>query len=244
MQPDTPAARLQAELQANHDLAERIRAGDFPRAAFGEFQGFQRRRLSRTYADLAEQPRYRAAVQFFLDELYGGLHFMDRDQQVQRALPLLVRMLPDYMQDSLCDAFRLQDLSLSLDMQLTEGLLAVRSEDPARVLDDRLYGELYRVVPRPQREEQIRLIYDLGLEIDRLVKHRLVLMLLRAMRGPARAAGFGALQTFLEDGFRSFSIMRGSEEFVTTIRDRETVIMNRLYAGVENPFDWSAGAPA
>jgi hypothetical protein len=150
-------------------------------------------------------------------------------------------MLPDYMQVSLCDAFRLQDLSLTLDIQLVEGLLEARRRDPERGLDGALYAELYGLVPRHLREEQIRLIYDLGLEIDRLVKHRLVLMLLRAMRGPARAAGFGALQAFLEDGFRSFSVMKGSEEFVTTIRDRETVIMHRLYAGLERPFDWEAG---
>ena len=240
MKADSPAARLQAELQANHDLAERIRAPDFPRQAFEEFQAFQRGRLSQTYADLAAKPRYAAAVNFFLDELYGGLHFMERDQQVQRALPILVRMLPEYMQVSLCDAFRLQDLSLSLDIRLTEALLAVRQKEPGRELNGALYAELYPLVPRAQREEQIRLIFDLGLEIDRLVRHRLVLVLLRAMRGPARAAGFGALQTFLEDGFRSFTIMRGSREFVTTIRDRETAIMNRLYAGREDPFDWEA----
>ncbi|MEJ2534162.1 MAG: hypothetical protein P8008_01450, partial [Gammaproteobacteria bacterium] len=162
MKADSPAARLQAELQANHVLAERIRSADLPREAFEEFQGFQRARLSRTYADLADSPRYTAAVNFFLDELYGGLHFMERDQQVQRALPILVRMLPDYMQVSLCDAFRLQDLSLSLDIRLTEELLAVRAREPGRELDGALYAELYPVVPREQREEQIRLIFDLG----------------------------------------------------------------------------------
>ena len=52
---------------------------------------------------------------------------------------------------------------------------------------------------------------------------------LKAMRGPARAAGLGALQTFLESGFEAFGAMRGAHEFLATIRERETELARRLF---------------
>ena len=216
------SARLRRELQANHALGERIQQPGFPRARLDELQRFQRQRLAETYADLAANPRYRAAVKFFLSELYGGLHFMERDQQVNRALPLLTRMLPEHMQETLADAFRLQELSLDLDLQLLQAWQEGQGADPAQPMSESLYAALYPSVPMASREEQIRLIYDLGLELNQLVRHRLVLVLVKAMRRPARAAGFGALQTFLEDGFAAFAAIGDSSGFVTTIRDRET----------------------
>jgi hypothetical protein len=233
----SPASeRLRRELETSHRLGKRISDPGFDLPALERLQDFQRRRLASTYQDLRDNPRYTAAVEFFLAELYGGLHFMERDQQVQRALPLLTRMLPDHMQETLADAFRLQELSLALDLRLVEVMLAEHREEN---LDDRLYGVLYRTVPRPEREEQIQLINDLGIELNLLVKHRLVMLLLGAMRRPARAAGFGALQQFLEDGLGSFAAMKDSHEFVATIRERETQIMNRLYAAEDRPFDLS-----
>jgi hypothetical protein len=232
------SARLRRELQANHDLGEQVQAPGFPQAELERLQSFQRARLGETYADLEASPRYRAAVKFFLSELYGGLHFMERDQQVQRALPLLTRMLPGHMQETLADAFRLQELSLDLDMRMTRAWLQGLAGSPPPAIDAKVYQALYPAIARPLREEQIQLIYDLGLELNQLLKHRLVLVLLKAMRRPARAAGFGALQTFLEDGFGAFDAIGDSSGFVTTIRDRETVIMNRLYGGLEQPFNW------
>jgi hypothetical protein len=231
--------RLRSELETSHRLGERVSAPGFDLPALERLQDFQRRRLATTYRDLRDNPRYTAAVEFFLAELYGGLHFMERDQQVQRALPLLTRMLPDHMQETLADAFRLQELSLALDLRLMEVMQAEHREE---ILDERLYGVLYRTVPRSEREEQIQLINDLGIELNLLVKHRLVMMLLGAMRRPARAAGFGALQQFLEDGLGSFAAMKDSHEFVATIRERETRIMQRLYAAEDRPFDLSGEA--
>lgn len=231
----SPASqRLRKELEISHELGRRISARDFDLPALERLQDFQRRRLAETYQDLRENPRYTAAVEFFLAELYGGLHFMERDQQVQRALPLLTRMLPEHMQETLADAFRLQELSLALDLRLMEAMVA---DHAGESLDEGLYGVIYRTVERQAREEQIQLINDLGIELNLLVKHRFVMILLGAMRGPARAAGFGALQQFLEDGLGSFGAMGDSHEFVATIRERETRIMNRLYAAEPRPFD-------
>jgi hypothetical protein len=49
------------------------------------------------------------------------------------------------------------------------------------------------------------------------------------MRGPARAAGLGSLQTFLERGFDTFGAMNGASEFLTLIEQRERALMQALF---------------
>ena len=133
----------------------------------------------------------------------------------------------------LAEAFELQALSLEFDMDMT----ALFQKSGWNELNTVRYGELYRAVGRaPEREKQIKLIGRLGLELNELVHHRLVLWLIRTLRGPARAAGFGLLQSFLENGLNAFRIMGDGTEFVETIWHKEAEIMQRLFEGDEDPF--------
>ena len=50
------------------------------------------------------------------------------------------------------------------------------------------------------------------------------------MRGPARAAGLAALQTFLERGFDTFAAMKGAEPFLDAVQGREQAAIQRLFA--------------
>jgi hypothetical protein len=189
--------------------------------------------LAHSFRDLIGQQRYRAAGDFFLDELYGGLHFRERDQEMERVLPAMVRMLRDDMLRVLAEAFELQALSLNFDMDMTAALLEFGWDE----LDTARYGEIYRACGRSkERERQIALIHRLGLELNKLVHHRLVLLLIRTLRGPARAAGFGRLQSFLEQGLNAFRTMGDGTEFVETIWRKETDVMLRLFAGDRDPF--------
>ena len=56
------------------------------------------------------------------------------------------------------------------------------------------------------------------------------------MRKPARAAGLGALQDFLERGFDAFRRMKGAREFLATIDARERRINDAILAGDDAPF--------
>ena len=227
------ADHLRQALTDSHELATRFDEPGFPHAEFELLQGWQRQRLSNSYRDLISQERYRAAGDFFLAELYGGLNFRERDQQMERVLPVMVRMLREDMLLALAEAFELQSLSLSLDMDMTLALQASGWKE----LNTSRYGEIYRSCGRPlDRERQIELIGHLGLELNELVHHRLVMFLIRTLRGPARAAGFGLLQSFLEQGLRAFQIMGDGTEFIETIWNNEDKVMQRLFAGDKNPF--------
>jgi len=227
------AAHLRQSLADSHALAERFDEAGFPRAELELLQDWQRRRLAGSYRALISQPRYRAAGDFFLDELYGGLNFRERDQQVERVLPVMVRTMPDNMLLALAEAFELQALSLSLDM----GVAAAIREFGWTSLDTGRYGEAYRRCGRPEdRERQIELIGELGTMLNELVHHRLVMFLVRTLRGPARAAGFGLLQNFLENGLQAFQVMGDGTEFIETVWHNEDTYMQRLFAGDANPF--------
>jgi len=227
------ADHLRQALTDSHELACRFDEPGFPHAELELLQGWQRQRLANSYQGLISQERFAAAGDFFLAELYGGLNFRERDQQMERVLPVMVKMLRDDMLQALAGAFELQALSLSLDMDMTAAL----QKSGWRELNTQRYGEIYRSCGRPaDRQRQIELIGHLGLTLNELVHHWLVLFLIRTLRGPARAAGFGLLQTFLEQGLRAFQIMGDGTEFIETIWHNEERISLRLFAGNQNPF--------
>jgi hypothetical protein len=53
--------------------------------------------------------------------------------------------------------------------------------------------------------------------------------LLQAAHAPAHAAGFGALQDFLERGYAAFRIMKDPDRLMTAIAERETIFMRSLF---------------
>ena len=99
------------------------------------------------------------------------------------------------------------------------------------------YCETYRACSdRPGRERQNLLIRKLGYDLDKLVNKPLVNTLVRLLRGPAHAAGFGKLQEFLESGLGSFRALKDVRYFNETVYEREWSSMIKMFAGEENPF--------
>jgi hypothetical protein len=60
--------------------------------------------------------------------------------------------------------------------------------------------------------------------------------LLKLSRLPAKAAGLGELQAFLERGFAAFAGLGDARAFLDDIRGNETRTMQRLFAGEADPF--------
>ena len=195
-----------------------------------ETKRFQSERLARSYADLAAQPRYRAATGFFLDDLYGPKDFSARDKAMMRIAPLMARILPASAVQTAAHAIELEALSEDLDHRLAVAL-------PPGPIDDAAYAEAYRQSStRAERERQVELIVAVGKRLDELVKKPLVHRTLRLMRQPARVAGLTDLQEFLERGFEAFRDMQGADEFLEQVRSREMQILNRLFSGAPRPF--------
>jgi hypothetical protein len=192
---------------------------------------WQNQRFARTYADLSGNQRYRAAVEFFLSELYGDVDMSARDADMVRVLPMMIKLLPAVALRTIRDLLAFEALSERLDSELGHHL-------GNRPLDLISYGEAFRACgQRAQRERQIRYVTQIGGALDRTTRWPLIGTTLKLMRAPARAAGLEKLQEFLEGGHAAFRQMRGAQDFIAAIAKRETAIVDRLFAGHPRPFE-------
>ena len=215
-------ARLNAERRADPNLA----------SALARLSDWQASRLGATYADLAAQPRYADAIAFFKTDLYGSADFTRRDADLARAAPVMTRMLPDHVIETVAKAMELNALSQDLDRTLLTHL--PRAAGTFTVAE---YCRAYRTMDnRSARELQIQLIGEFGAAIDVYVRKPVLRTALMMMRHPARAAGLAVLQEFLERGFTAFRKMRGATEFLATIDRRERALMNAIFASDTAPF--------
>jgi hypothetical protein len=186
-------------------------------------KAYQQRRFAHTYADLLKTPRYGPAARFFLEELYGPGDFSERDAQFARVVPGLMRLFPHDIIGTVHTLARLHALSEALDTvtasHLAEGAVDARS-----------YVRAWQATGRAEdRERQIALTLAVGESLDRLTRNPLLRQTLRMMRGPARAAGLGELQRFLEAGFDTFKAMGGARDFLAAIGTRERALMRALF---------------
>jgi hypothetical protein len=196
---------------------------------------WQSRRLAETYADLASQPRYRLAVEFFMQELYGPRDFSRRDHDLERVSPVIVRVLPAKVVHTVGCAVELNALSQELDNQLLEQL--VREGCDFDHIDTASYASAYRNCKNQSlRQLQITLTRQLGEDLDRVVRKPLIRKALMMMRPAAELAGFAELQDFLELGFSAFRSLNGAADFLNTVIGRETQILQRIFAQHPSPF--------
>ena len=205
--------------------AERRRRVAEPALAAGvvAVKAYQQARFERTHADLFANPRYGRAARFFVDELYGPQDFAQRDAQFSRIVPALVRLFPDDIIETVEALAAVHALSERLDSAMA-GHLAGALPTRAR------YVQAWQATGEPpSRLRQLELVMRVGQSLDRHTRSLVLRASLKAMRGPARAAGLGALQAFLETGFDAFGAMRGAREFLATIQARETALVERLF---------------
>lgn len=219
--------RLTARLEAGVELRGRIRTDAEAARGRLSLRDWQSERLARTHGDLLADPRFHDTAVFFLSEIYGAKDTVKRDADIARVVPTVAKLLPISGLETVADAIELDTLSEVLDAEMVTVL-----GDRIETIDARSYGEAYRRVGRrAEREHQIDLIEHLGHALDHLTHHSFAGAALTMMRRPARLAGFGDLQTFLEDGYRAFRKMGGADEFLERIVGRERTVMTAVFAG-------------
>jgi hypothetical protein len=193
-----------------------------------ELRASQAARLENSYRDFRADPRYAPAVEFFMSDLYGPREFKARDRDLARAWRYLKRALPTPAMAVLGQAIELDVLTLELDHALVHALAAGPVSDAS-------YAAAYRAADdRPGRTRQIDLIVGIGADLSRIVRRVWLGPLLQAAHAPAHAAGFGALQDFLERGYAAFRTMKDPDRLMKAIAERETNFMRRLLESGED----------
>mgnify|MGYP001158837909 FL=1 len=197
---------------------------------------WQQLRLRRSYADLAASDRFAAAVAFFLDELYGTKDSAIRDRDLIRMYPTMQRLLPAF-------AFNVVESALELDVLAEEFDQAVAVALGKSTLTEASYLAAFRQVGRQaDRLHQVELMRAVGEGLDKVVKKPMIYTALKMLHRPAKLAGLGEMQQFLEAGFTAFRKMKGADEFLRVIAERETLLINRIFEPHPRPFaivdDW------
>ena len=217
------ATRIQQSLAAVEVERRRRAATPGLAAAVDGLKAYQQQRFARTHAVLLAHPRYGRAANFFLNELYGPQDFTQRDAQFSRIVPALVRLFPADTVATVASLAAVHALSERLDTAMA---IHLDGEAPTRAR----YVRAWQATGEPaSRARQLELVMSVGEALDRHTRSLMLRASLKAMRGPARAAGMGALQTFLEAGFDAFGAMRGASEFLAAIQARETALATRLF---------------
>lgn len=221
-----------AYLQETEQMHERI-AKENLNEKVRKLQAWQTNRLLTTHQDLWSSKRFHPAMQFFIDEIYGPKDFSQRDQQLAKVVPKMAKIIPEKALISLEAALQLNRLSLELDLALVHAL-------GEQHVNRNSYFESYRGTnSKAQREEQIRLLETLGLDLAEVVKIPGISAILMLSRKPAKVAGVESLHAFLERGFKSFKKLGNVNDFIFPIISREKQMMKRLFCAAnedENPL--------
>lgn len=199
-------------------------------AARTALKQYQSARLAHSHADLLAAANTHHAALFFLEELYGSADLSQRDADLERIVPTMQRILPLHALQAITEAVVLDALSERLDTTMARALGARFAE--------REYIDAYRgVTSHADRDSQLNLVKALGDSLCELVRVPFLAATLGVMRGPARLAGLGDLQRFLERGFTTFKQMKRPGEFVATIVGRERSVLDNIYCGRPQPFE-------
>ncbi len=222
------AKALKQALDENECLVKKLQTEDWPLAELQYLQELQQGRMARDYKDFLEQSDFAPAIEFFLTELYGGMGFVERNNDLKKVYSIMTRMLPDSMLQTLAEAMQFQALSIKLDMEVCQQL--VSNGIDLEKLNLAQYAEAnIQLDAETERRLQVKNVVHLGKALQKQVRRPFALRLLKMMRLPAKAAGFGTLHDFLERGLTAFLRMPDIAEFLLALQQRETKFMDGMF---------------
>jgi hypothetical protein len=202
---------------------------------FIHLQQMQVERLKVTHAGLLEDERYKAITEFFLNDLYGGMDLSELAREVERAIPVATRLLPDSVMRTSAVALDLNALTGELDEALTHMVFEVMGiSDPTQ--EDVM--EAHRRLDHfEQRNYQMDLLLELGRGLDKYVRSRVIFATFKIAHRPAKMAGLGGLYDFLGRGFEVMRPMGSAEDFLQSFVGKERQIFQNIHDRVPNPFE-------
>lgn len=204
------------------------------RQKFIAVQQNQATRLSHTHADLLNDPRYQAVTQFFLSDLYGGLDLTELAREVERALPIATRLLPESVMRTSAVALELNALTGELDEAVTAMLFETMG---VTEITDKAMIEAHRACNHhTERQHQMILLAELGGGLDRYVRSRVIYATFKIAQRPAKMAGLGGLYDFLGRGFDVMRPMGSAHDFLQRFVGKELAIIDNIHSGKSDPY--------
>ena len=119
---DLLVERLTSHLSQAAALRARSRATPKLATARESLRQWQAARLARTHADLLQSPRFGAAAEFFLSDVYSSKDAGRRDEQIERVTPMMKKVIPAGGLEIVADALEHDALTEDLYAAMLEVL--------------------------------------------------------------------------------------------------------------------------
>ncbi len=220
------AEKLQTVLLAYHDFRAAMETDPLQKEVIA-LAAWQSQRLKHTHQDLYLLPAYKSGLNFLLEDLYAPKDFSQRDNDIDRIYPTMVKLLPETLLYTVAALVELNLLSRKLDLALANVLY---KQMQINKIDAEVYAEAYRICDnKKERLHQIQLIANIGDDLDRYVHSKFLNFTLKMTRKPAEIAGVGALHDFLFRGFQAFKSMDSVDLLLEQIIERETCLLEQIY---------------
>lgn len=232
------ARRLRHHLLAYHDFRQ-YKASHPLRQAMTNIADWQAERLKTTHRDLYQNPGYHTGLEFLLSDLYAPAGMTQRDDNIDRVFPKMVKWLPDHLLDTFGGLVELNLITQQLDLALAEALHRPDREPPSLTLPLTLetYCIAFRAAGnRQHRERQIELVATAGRQLDRYVRNRSLGWLLAMTKTPAEMAHLSDLHSFLHRGYTAFRAMDDVDTLIERLVARERKVLEQVMAGHPEPF--------
>ena len=179
------------------------------------------------FDDLVAANGYTNAVDFIVSDL-AGVGISERDREIERAAGVIVATLPVHPLQTAAAAVELNADSLEINLAIWRAL-CVDGELPAEITEKAYVAACRSASSYDECMDLVHLAGELGKTLKTLVRIPLIGGLLRTMRAPAHAAGFGSLQEFLETGFNTFRDIPDIDRFLEQLVGRLDDVFDRIY---------------
>jgi hypothetical protein len=179
------------------------------------------------YEDLGATEDRADAVKFFVSDL-TGIDISERDHEFAKVVPLMSRMLPDKALDAVATAMRLNARVLGVNLSICRELYKEITID-TEITETSYCSACRRASHLEECLELVHLTAEIGRDLDQLIRIPMIGLTLRAMRLPARLAGFGALQNFLETGYKTFNALEDVHQFLDDMTVRMTEVFTQIF---------------
>lgn len=196
-------------------------------AQYQRFVAWQVDYMTPFYADFRATEDYAGAVDFVISDL-TGIGISKRDEDFARVVPAMAKMLPFSALTTVASAMEINARILEINVGICRALFQNRETDYE--ITEREYCQACRSSSQlDEFLELISLTMQVGDSLDRVMQIPMIGMTLRAMRAPARMAGFGDLQEFLETGHKTFHAIKDVNQFMSDISRRMREVFTRIF---------------
>ncbi|WEI19129.1 hypothetical protein PY247_03285 [Acinetobacter proteolyticus] len=203
-----------------------------------DVQTWMKERIAQTHQDFFARPENQLMAQYFLKRLYGGPDFDALAQQIERLLKFAHKVenfVPENGIKTGTKSVSLAVLATQLDEQVAKQLLADYPAD-IPLTDEIMRQTLVKLDQGDARYEQLRLLDELGLTLDKYMRSTMMYATFKMCKGLAHKYHFDGMYEFIQEGFAAMKPMKSAATFIQTFTEKEREIIDRVHAGHPSPF--------